>query len=90
MGVWAEVEGAIYLHESEHMSLRKSIMESFDEVNLYHCSSSLLNDIRKHEFKFAFSEDGIRAANLVELFIAQFSWRKKFSADVSAEVRFLK
>lgn len=92
MSVWAFVDGTARVRKDAHIGLKELIFKEFEhlecQADVFEVEELEREDSRVFNFRFSFSEDGVRAAKNVEWFLSEAKGIASF-VDMNATIRFL-
>ena len=89
MSIWCRCYGSIAMQEGSGFSIKKSIQNFFDEVVFADSKTEHRNGVVVTEFSFAFSEEGKKAATMIDTWLSEVVEHPFYVySKVEAEIRF--
>ena len=89
MSIWCSCHGTIAMQEGSRLSIKKSVQNFFDEVVFADSKTEHRNGIVVTEFSFVFSEEGKKAATMIDTWLSEVVEHPFYVySQVEAEIRF--
>lgn len=88
MGLWTEVEGAVWFSDNANVSLKTLLAEMYSEA--FVAVSATRTARNRQSFTWRFEEGDVRGTKIIQEFIKELlEWDPKAKYDFTASIRYI-